>query len=64
MVALAPRQDARPRIRDHGRFWLSFAVLVLAGLLTVWLAFLVLGATPAGLILLAEGMIGLGLGIR
>jgi hypothetical protein len=64
MAALAPTQHTRPRIRDHSRFWLAFALLVLVGLLVAWLSFLTLGVSSTGLILLAEGAIGLGLGVR
>jgi hypothetical protein len=64
MVALAPMHQSRPRIRDHSRFWLTFMLLILVGLVVVWLTFVTLGVTTAGLVLLAEGAIGLGLGVR
>lgn len=56
--------DRKPRIRDHGQFWVWLAVAVLAALVLVGIAFVAAGVTVAAAFIAVEAAIAMALGIR
>jgi hypothetical protein len=64
MVAQYGRTPTRPRIRDHGRFWLVFTTLVVVAILLATATFMTFGMTTAAWIVLLEASLALALGIR
>ena len=56
--------EQKPRIRDHGQFWIWFAIAVLAALTLVGVAFVAAGVTLAAAFIAIEAAIALALGIR
>ena len=61
---MATMIDRKPRIRDHGQFWVWFTIAVLAALVLVGVAFVAAGVTLAAAFVFVEVSIAMALGIR
>lgn len=60
-----PRSSYKPNpsFREHGTFWLTFAAIVVAGLIITGAAFATLGVAPAAFILCLELTAALAVGV-
>jgi fatty acid desaturase len=57
-------EEAKPRLRDHGRFWLVFMLALVVALALTGLAYAAFGVTIGGGVLLLQGALAFGAGIR